>query len=185
MELKPAPEWHTTTWINTAEPLSLERLRGRVVLLHAFQMLCPGCVARGLPQAMRVADLFIGAPVAVIGLHTVFEHHEAMGLQSLRAFLAEYRIQFPVGVDVPGIDGDPLPRTMRAYAMKGTPTMVIIDAQGRLRRQVFGVYDDLLLGAELGMLLVEAEQSAEVRQPNSPVSPPASTQCADDGYTIG
>lgn len=184
MELEPAPEWHTTTWLNTAEPLSLERFRGRVVLLHAFQMLCPGCVARSLPQAQRVAELFNGAPVAVIGLHTVFEHHEAMGLQSLRAFLHEYRIRFPVGVDAPGLDGDPMPRTMRAYAMQGTPTTVIIDAHGRLRRQVFGVHDDLLLGAELGTLLVEAERSAEAMATNSPASPPASAQCADDGCTI-
>ena len=183
MELRPAPEWHTTTWLNTSEPLSLERLRGRVVLMHAFQMLCPGCVARGLPQAQRVADLFNGAPVTVIGLHTVFEHHEAMGLQSLRAFLHEYGIRFPVGVDVPGLDGDPMPRTMRAYAMQGTPTTVIIDAHGRLRRQVFGVHDDLLLGSELGTLLVEAERSAEATATNPPASPPARAQCADDGCT--
>lgn len=182
MELKPAPDWQTSMWLNTMEPLSLERLRGRVVLLHAFQMLCPGCVARGLPQAQRVAELFKGAPVAVIGLHTVFEHHEAMGLQSLRAFLLEYRIQFPVGVDVPGVDGDPMPRTMRAYAMQGTPTTVIIDTHGRLRRQVFGVHDDLLLGAELGTLLVEAEQSAEAMATNSS---PASDRCADGSCAIG
>jgi len=185
MELKPAPEWHTTTWLNTEEPLSLERLRGRVVLLYAFQMLCPGCVAHGLPQAQRVAEIFSGVPLSVIGLHTVFEHHEALGLPALRAFLHEYKIKFPVGVDAPGLDDDPIPRTMRAYAMRGTPTTAIIDAQGRLRRLVFGVQDDLLLGAELGTLLVEAQQSAEVRPPNSPVSPPASTQCADDGCTIG
>jgi hypothetical protein len=49
---------------------------------------------------------------------------------------------------------------MRAYAMQGTPTAILIDAQGRLRRQVFGQYDDLLLGAELGALLVEARQSS-------------------------
>lgn len=181
MELKPAPEWQTTTWLNTTEPLSLERLRGRVVLLHAFQMLCPSCVARGLPQAQRVAELFNSAQVAVIGLHTVFEHHEAMGLQSLRAFLHEYRIRFPVGVDVPGLDGDSMPRTMRAYAMQGTPTTVIIDAHGRLRRQVFGVHDDLLLGAELGTLLVEAERSTEVMAASSP---PARGRCADGSCTI-
>ena len=57
MELRPAPEWRTTTWLNSPEPLSLVRLRGRVVLLHAFQMLCPGYVARGIPQAQRVAEL--------------------------------------------------------------------------------------------------------------------------------
>lgn len=150
-----APAWHTTTWLNTPEPLSLERLRGKVVLLHAFQMLCPGCVAHALPQAQRVAALFAQAPLAVIGLHTVFEHHAAMGLESLRAFVHEYRIGYPVGVDEPSADG-PIPRTMQAYAMQGTPTLVLIDAQGRLRRQVFGMHDDLLLGAELATLLAEA-----------------------------
>ncbi|HRH87065.1 MAG TPA: redoxin family protein [Rubrivivax sp.] len=150
-----APAWHTTAWLNTPQPLDLAQLRGKVVLLHAFQMLCPGCVAHGLPQAQRVAALFAEAPLAVIGLHTVFEHHAAMGLESLRAFVHEYRISFPVGVDAPASDG-PIPRTMQAYAMQGTPTLVLIDAQGRLRRQVFGVHDDLLLGAELATLLAEA-----------------------------
>ena len=150
-----APAWHTTAWLNTPQPLDLAQLRGKVVLLHAFQMLCPGCVAHGLPQAQRVAALFAETPLAVIGLHTVFEHHAAMGLESLRAFVHEYRITFPVGVDAPASDG-PIPRTMQAYAMQGTPTLVLIDAQGRLRRQVFGVHDDLLLGAELATLLAEA-----------------------------
>jgi hypothetical protein len=156
-EARLAPEWETTTWLNTPEPLRLEQLRGRVVVVHAFQMLCPGCVARGLPQAMRVAELFSSAPLTVVGLHTVFEHHDAMGISSLRAFLHEYRIRFPVGVDAPGRDGDPIPRTMKAYAMRGTPTTLLIDAEGRLREQVFGVHDDLLLGASIARLLVEAE----------------------------
>ena len=155
MEPKPAPPWQTTAWLNTEEPLELEHLRGRVVVVHAFQMLCPGCVSHGIPQAQRVAELFARAPLTVVGLHTVFEHHEAMGVEALRAFVHEYRIRFPVGVDAPGPEGDPLPRTMRAWGMQGTPTTVLIDAQGRRRRQVLGVHDDLLLGAEIGTLLAE------------------------------
>ena len=155
MEPKPAPPWQTTAWLNTGQPLELEHLRGRVVVVHAFQMLCPGCVSHGIPQAQRIAELFARAPLTVVGLHTVFEHHEAMGVEALRAFVHEYRIRFPVGVDAPGPDGDPLPRTMRAYGMQGTPTIVLIDAQGRRRRQVLGVHDDLLLGAEIGTLLAE------------------------------
>ncbi|MFN8600321.1 MAG: TlpA family protein disulfide reductase [Candidatus Binatia bacterium] len=155
MDPKPAPEWQTTAWLNTDTPLDLEQLRGRVVVVHAFQMLCPGCVSHGIPQVLRVAELFARAPLTVVGLHTVFEHHEAMGVEALRAFVHEYRIRFPVGVDAPGPDGDPLPRTMRAYGMQGTPTLVLIDAQGRRRRQVFGVHDDLLLGAEIGTLLAK------------------------------
>jgi hypothetical protein len=150
-----APAWQTVAWLNIEVPLTLEDLRGRIVVLHAFQMLCPGCVSHGIPQAKRVAELFAAAPLSVVGLHTVFEHHEAMQLPSLRAFLHEYRVRFPVGVDAPGAAGDPIPRTMRAYGMQGTPTLVLIDAQGRLRRQVFGSYDDLLLGAEIAALLAE------------------------------
>ncbi len=160
MEPRLAPEWQTTTWLNAPEPLRLESLRGRVVLLHAFQMLCPGCVAHALPQAQRVAELFKSAPLTVIGLHTVFEHHAAMGIESLRAFVHEYRVRFPVGIDAPGPDGDPMPRTMRAYAMRGTPTTLLFDKKGRLCRQVFGIHDDLLLGAEIGALLLDADPRA-------------------------
>lgn len=103
MEPRPAPEWLTTTWFNTPEAFDLERLLGQVVVLHAFQMLCPACVAHGIPQAQRVAEIFKSAPLTVIGLHTVFEHHEAMGLESLCTFLHEYRVRFPVGVDAGGV----------------------------------------------------------------------------------
>ena len=157
MGLEPAPAWHTTEWLNSEAPLSLESLRGRVVCLHAFQMLCPACVSHAIPQAKRVAEIFKDAPLAVVGMHTVFEHHEAMQVPSLRAFLHEYRVRFPVGVDAPGAGGDPMPRTMRAYRMQGTPTTVLIDAQGRLRVQAFGAHDDLVLGAQIGTLLAEAQ----------------------------
>lgn len=156
-----APEWQTTHWLNVAHPLDLAALRGRVVLLHAFQMLCPGCVAHALPQAKRVAALFADAPLTVVGLHTVFEHHAVMGPQALQVFVHEYRIGYPVAVDLPGPSGEPLPCTMRAYQMQGTPTLVLIDALGRLRRQSFGAVDDLLLGAEIGRLLVEAGYNAD------------------------
>jgi len=156
--LLPAPEWQTSVWLNTPQPLSLAALRGRVVLLHAFQMLCPGCVSHALPQAQRVAASFADAPLVVIGLHTVFEHHAVMGPDALRAFVHEYRIRYPVAVDAPGPNGDPLPLTMRAYDMQGTPTLVLIDALGRLRHQAFGAVDDLALGALIGQLLAEAQR---------------------------
>lgn len=155
MAPRAAPPWQISEWFNTPEPLSLESLHGRVILLEAFQMRCRACVRDALPQAMRVAKLFAGAPLVVVGLHTVFENHEAQRPEALQAFLREQDITFPVGVDVAGPEGDLLPRTMRAYDMRGTPTTVLIDAQGRRRRQVFGAHEDLLLGAELQALLSE------------------------------
>jgi peroxiredoxin len=157
MDTAPAPDWQVERWFNTDRDLSLAALRGKVVVLEAFQMLCPGCVSHGLPQARRVHALFPSEQVAVIGLHTVFEHHAAMTPVALEAFLHEYRIEFPVGVDTPG-DNAPIPLTMHAYGMRGTPTLCLIDARGRLRQHYFGQVEDLALGAQIAALVLEARE---------------------------
>jgi peroxiredoxin len=150
-----APELVVSRWFNTTESLTLAGLRGRPVLLHAFQMLCPGCAQQALPQLTRIQETFSTDDVMVLGLHTVFEHHAAQGSrEALTAFLHEYRYTFPVGIDRPSDDGG-LPRTMAAYAMQGTPTMLLIDRGGRLRRQAFGHVPDLRLGAEIMALATE------------------------------
>ena len=148
------PELQVSEWLNTPEPLSLAVLRGQVVVVHAFQMLCPGCVSHGLPQAKRLTQVFAGRELAVLGLHTVFEHHAVMTAAALRVFLHEYRIGFPVGIDMPGESG-PMPRTMQAYAMGGTPTLLVFDRQGRLQLNQLGQVDDMALGALLGELLAQ------------------------------
>ncbi|MFO1189994.1 MAG: TlpA disulfide reductase family protein [Alphaproteobacteria bacterium] len=147
-----APSWTVSRWFNGPPSLTLESLRGRVVVAYAFQMLCPGCALQALPQASRVHETFDAGSVAVIGLHTVFEHHEAMGPASLEAFIHEYRLAFPIGIDAPG-EGGGMPVTMRRYAMRGTPTLLLIDREGRLRKQQFGHVDDLRLGAEIMALM--------------------------------
>jgi peroxiredoxin len=146
----PAPPWATTRWFNS-DPLDLVDLRGRVVVVEAFQMLCPGCVAHALPQATRLAQTF-GDDLVVVGLHSVFEHHDAMTPTSLAAFLHEYRIRFPVAVDAHEGD-DPLPVTFGRYAMRGTPTTVLIDRDGNLRGHQFGAVDDMTLAAAVARLL--------------------------------
>jgi hypothetical protein len=153
---RPAPDWTIAHWLNAPPAFSLTGLKGRVVMAVAFQMLCPGCVSHGLPQGQRVRAAFSEEDVAVIGLHTVFEHHAAQGSkEALAAFLHEYRISFPVGIDAPSPDGG-IPETMRAYNLQGTPTTILIDREGRLRLSKFGHVEDLLLGASIATLLGEA-----------------------------
>lgn len=154
---KRAPVWTTSEWFNHDGLLKLADLRGKVAVLHAFQMLCPACVHHGLPQAQRLAARFSPEHVAGVGVHTVFEHHAAMMPVSLAAFLLEYRVAFPVGVDAPSSNAhDPVPQMMRAYGMQGTPSLVLIDRNGFLRRQGFGAEDDLAVGAALAWLVAEA-----------------------------
>jgi len=61
-----APELAVTRWFNTPAPLELSQLRGKLVVLHAFQMLCPGCVAQGTPQAEKLHRMLAGRQDAVV-----------------------------------------------------------------------------------------------------------------------
>lgn len=156
---RPAPEWSVSRWFNNDDGPSLSSLRGRPVFLHAFQMLCPGCVQHALPQSLKVAAAFADTDLAIIGLHTVFEHHAVMGPNALQVYLHENRIAYPVAVDAYRDDDPathPLPLTMQAYAMQGTPTLCLIDRKGRLRTQHFGLIEDLRLGAKIATLLAES-----------------------------
>jgi hypothetical protein len=174
-----APPLQVSRWFNSPGPLELAALRGRVVMLHAFQMLCPGCVSHGLPQAERVRELFPPDQLAVVGLHSVFEHHHAMGDDALAAFLHEYRVGHPVAVD--RHDGEQsVPLTMRAYGLRGTPSLLLIDRDGRLRQHWFGRIDDLQLGVEIGRLL--GERTTENRS-RAVVDAPAAA-CDEHGCAL-
>ncbi len=170
-----APEWSVDQWLNTQGPYSLASMRGKVVMLHAFQMLCPGCVSHALPQAQRAWDMFSHDDLMVVGLHTVFEHHDAMTPTALKAFIHEYRLSFPIAIDTPG-NNDYQPITMRDYTMRGTPSLVLIDRDGIIRRHGFGRIDDLMLGAELATLIATRKSSGESTEDDKQVA----SGCTDE-----
>jgi peroxiredoxin len=156
----PAPELSISTWINSHAPITLAELKGRVVVIHAFQMLCPGCVSHGLPQASAIHAAFPESELAVIGIHSVFEHHEAMNAYALKAFVHEYKIAFPIGIDTPDTLSA-IPLTMQSYGMRGTPSLIVLDRLGMVRLHHFGRLDDLRLGALIGQLLAESPTPKE------------------------
>ncbi|MGB3409768.1 MAG: redoxin domain-containing protein [Microthrixaceae bacterium] len=169
-----APELDVTRWFNSP-PLDLASVRGKVVLIEAFQMLCPACVSHSIPQAQRVQRMYPTDQVAVIGIHTVFEHHDVMGPDALEAFISEYRITFPVGVDRRE-GSERIPVTMGRLDLRGTPSQILIDRQGRIRASTFGMVEDLALGTQIGRLLAEptAEpqpESAPAKRPEKPTAP--------------
>lgn len=158
--------WHVSRWFNTPAPIALEQLRGKVVAIHAFQMLCPGCVSDGLPQATRMHESLAGDQFAVIGLHTVFEHHAVMDADALAAFIHEYRLAFPIGIDEASA-GNPIPRTMAAWGLRGTPSLVLLDRNGQVQLSHFGRIDDLALGTIIGQLLERPLQPRHGAAPES------------------
>lgn len=172
------PELHVSQWFNTDKDLKLSDFKGKVVVLEAFQMLCPGCVSHGIPLAQSVQRAFPEDKVAVIGLHTVFEHHEAMTPVSLAAFLHEYRITFPVAVDAAS-DSD-MPLTMQAFQMRGTPSLLIFDKAGALRAHHLGDVSELRIGAEIATLLGEnplVPETSEIKETDG-------AKCSEDGCLV-
>lgn len=170
-----------SAWLNGAAPAT----DGKVVAVHAFQMLCPGCVAHGIPQAVKLQQAF--PELVVIGLHSVFEHHDVMTPRALEAFIHEYRLPFPVAVDR-ALPGSPVPATMQHYELRGTPSLLLFDRTGQLRLNHFGRIDDMVLGGVIGRLLAEQPASASVSAAThgAPDSAPANgdAACNADGCTL-
>ena len=149
-----------SAWLTGAAPAT----EGKVVAVHAFQMLCPGCVAQGIPQAVKMQQAF--PELVVIGLHSVFEHHDVMTPRALEVFIHEYRLQFPVAVDRQ-VPGSTVPATMQHYALRGTPSLLLFDREGRLRLNHFGSIDDMVLGGVVGRLLAERPGSVATEPANA------------------
>ena len=140
-------------WVNS-DPIDIASLRGQVIVVETFQIMCPGCIQHGLPMARRVHNALGDQGVKVIGLHTVFEHHKVMTPDALKVFVSEYRLPFPVAIDRP-IPGRAIPSTMDRYQLQGTPSTLVADRAGRIRSISFGEVNEIKLGALLGRLLAE------------------------------
>jgi thiol-disulfide isomerase/thioredoxin len=151
------PELTTARWFNAETPPTLKSRAGRVVVIVAFQTHCPGSNKWGMPQAQRLARNFNEDEVSVIGLNTAFEEHGKQDAKAIEGFIALHGLTFPVAKDQP--NGTDTPKTMTAYELQGTPAILIIDRQGRLRRHYLGQVDDIRLAAEIMGFVIEARDA--------------------------
>jgi thioredoxin-related protein len=110
----------------------------RVSLLYFVQMGCPACAAEALPQAAAVHRLFTEVQVSAV--------HAACDPVAFQAYVAEH---------APGVCALVDDELFQRYSIQATPTIVLLDRAGRLRRRTAGRLADLLLGAELMSLLRE------------------------------
>lgn len=149
-----APTLDVAEWVNTAGPVSIEALRGRVVVLQTFEVLAMDGVSHELRQARALHSQLASQGVAIIGLHTACPSHQALESLALRDFLQDYRFRFPVAIDR-AVPQQAIPSTMHAYGLHSAPSLAIIDRAGRIRHRAHGRVEDLQLGIWLGRLLAE------------------------------
>lgn len=116
-----APEFpQNYTWLNSDRPLSLQQLRGKVVILDFWTYCCINCL-HVLPDLKYLEQKYKN-DLAVIGVHSAKFDNEKE-IQSIRQAILRYDIEHPVLIDS-GFD------VWQQYTVRAWPTLVVIDPQG-------------------------------------------------------
>jgi thiol-disulfide isomerase/thioredoxin len=84
----------TTGWLS-GEPLSWEKLRGKVVVLHFWDIHCAPC-QNDLPILARWHETRDESAIVVIGVHRQTDE-----LDAVRKKLADFAVDYPVLIDTP------------------------------------------------------------------------------------
>ena len=133
-------------WLNT-EPLSLDDLKGKVVLLDFWTYTCVNCV-RTFPALKAWQDRYSGSGLAIIGIHTPeFEFEKDPTNVQLAAHA--HGITWPIALDNDYVTWD-------NYENVFWPTKYLIDAEGKLRHYKVGEGRYEEVEEEIRALLVEA-----------------------------
>lgn len=94
---QPAPAWGELEWIGS-EPLRLEDLRGRVVLIRFWTDTCPFCRATA-PALVEIDRDYRERGVTVIGMYHPKPRGSTRSTAEVAEVVAEHGWRFPVAVD--------------------------------------------------------------------------------------
>lgn len=108
-------------WLNTAGPIKIADLKGKVVLLDFWTFCCINCI-HILPDLAKLEKKYANELV-VIGVHSAkFENEK--DTRSIRQAILRYEIAHPVVNDAEH-------RIWDRYGARSWPTQVLIDPEGR------------------------------------------------------
>ena len=119
----PAPDLAAGDWINS-EPLELNDLRGRVVLIDFWTFGCYNC-RNTLPFIKGWHDRYRDKGLTVVGVHSPEFDYEKK-VENLRREVTSLEIHYPVVSDNDY-------KTWDAYNVAAWPTLFLLDKQGRIR----------------------------------------------------
>lgn len=131
---RPAPPWTNTSWLNSDRPLTLESLRGRVILLNFWTFTCSN-YRNAIPSLVAFDRAYRDGGLRVIGIHTpefppyAGEHDRANVARALK----EHGIDYPNAQDNDS-------RTWDLYRIRYWPSYVLIDRKGQIRHEGYGEF---------------------------------------------
>lgn len=120
---KQAPTLTAGKWINSG-PLTLEGLRGRVVLVEFWTFGCYNCV-NTLPTLKGFDSAYRSKGLTIIGVETPETDYER-NFDSLVQAVKKRGIEYPVLTDYASTNWE-------AYGVEAWPTILILDKSGKIR----------------------------------------------------
>lgn len=132
-------------WLNVAKPLTLQSLRGKVVILDFWTYGCVNCM-HVLPDLKKLEHKY-GNQLAIISVHSPKFANERH-LSTLRHIVARYGIEHPVANDVNFT-------LWQQYGVNAWPTFVILTPDGRVVGKTSGEGQYALLDKVVAALLQE------------------------------
>jgi DNA-binding beta-propeller fold protein YncE len=122
-------------WLNTAGPVRLKDLRGKIVVVDFWTYCCINCI-HTLPDLARLEKKYANQLV-VIGVHSAKFDNEKNS-EAIRKAILRYEISHPVV-------NDANMKIWQAYAVQSWPTLYLIDPEGKIvgRGSGEGLYEAL------------------------------------------
>ena len=118
-----APDFNgATRWFNSS-PLSMDQLKGKVVLVEFWTRECINCL-HVLPHTEALSERYAGDGLVVVGVHTP-EYDEERDPAALKAAISRLGITYPVAMD-----NDQ--RIWNAYGNQFWPAIYLIDRNGQV-----------------------------------------------------
>lgn len=130
-----APEITNDVWINSETALTLEALRGKVVLVEFWTFGCINC-QHVIPSLKEWYSKYKGDSFEILGIHYPEFRYEKE-YQNVVEATQQLGIEYPVAIDNQGV-------TWRAYQQRYWPTLYLVDKWGNIRYKHIGegAYDE-------------------------------------------
>lgn len=148
---RPAPGFYGIgTWLNSP-PLTVDQLRGKVVLVDFWTYGCVNCL-RHLPHVKEWHEKYRAQGLVVVGVHTPEFAHER-STANLQEAIRRLRITHAVAQDNDYA-------TWRAFGNQAWPADYLIDRNGRLVYMHYGEGDYAAISQRIEALLAEPARGA-------------------------
>ncbi|MFX1445679.1 MAG: thioredoxin-like domain-containing protein [Promethearchaeota archaeon] len=149
-------------WINTSEPLTLEKLKGHVILLDFWTYCCINCI-HVLNDLKYLEDKYKDDPVIVVGVHSAKFNNEK-DKSNIRSAISRYEIKHPVLIDNDLV-------LWRGYNINAWPSFIVIGTDGKIIGRAAGEGKRDLLDNFISIAIKKGKEDGTVSNQKYEIQP--------------